>query len=352
VTSIMQAALLTAPGRILEMRRIPIPTPGAGELLIKLEACGLCHTDLHILDAAEFPPGAPVPLILGHEGVGIVVDRGPGATQIPLGARVGAPWLHDTCDHCRLCLTGHESFCATHRAHGYSVNGAFAEYVVVKERYAPRIPDGLDAVLAAPLMCAGVTAYGAVLKADLAPGRTCVVIGCGGLGQYAIQFAKLTGATVIAVDTSAAKLEQAQTLGADATVLAGADAGRQIRALGGADACLNFAPTAQVWPMIAEAINPLGWIISVAMVTEPVPLELGWLTYNGVRITGTSVGTRQELLEVLVLASRRNLRISTETIALEAVNEGLRRLAVGEVEGRLVIDYRPQSPSLTSIQNS
>jgi alcohol dehydrogenase, propanol-preferring len=336
----MKAALLTAPKRMLELRQILTPRPGPGELLVKVEACGVCHTDLHIQDAAAFPPGAPDPLILGHEGIGIVVDRGIGATQIPLGACVGAPWLHDTCDHCRPCLTGYESFCATHRAHGYSVNGAFAEYVVVKERYAPRIPDGLDAVLAAPLMCAGVTAYGAVLKADLAPGKTCVVIGCGGLGQYAIQFAKLTGANVIAVDASVAKLEQTRALGADATVLAGADAGGQIRALGGGDACLNFAPTAQIWPMIVEAINPLGWVISVAMVSEPVPLILGWLTYNGVRITGTSVGTRQELLDVLVLANRHNLRINTEAISLEAVNEGLERLAAGKVEGRLVIDYR------------
>lgn len=338
--SMMKAALLTAPGKMLETRQMPTPRPGPGELLVKLETCGVCHTDLHIMDAASFPPGAPEPLILGHEGIGIVVDRGPGATQIPLGARVGAPWLHDTCDRCRPCLTGFESFCATHRAHGYSVNGAFAEYVVVKERYAPRIPDALDPVLAAPLMCAGVTAYGAVSKADLAPGKTCVVIGCGGLGQYAIQLAKLAGATVIAVDASAAKLEQARALGADAAVPAGADAGRRIRALGGADACLNFAPTALIWPMIVEAINALGWVISVAMVSEPVPLVLGWLTDNGVRITGTSVGTRQEMLDVLTLANRHNLRINTEAIALEAVNEGLKRLAAGKVEGRLVIDYR------------
>lgn len=340
MTSMMQAAVLIAPGRTLETRRIETPRPGPGELLVKVETCGVCHTDLHVKEAASFPPGAPEPLILGHEGIGIVMDRGPGATQIPLGARVGAPWLHDTCEHCRQCLTGFESFCGAHRAHGYSVNGAFAEYVIVKERYAPRIPDGLDPILAAPLMCAGVTAYGAVLKADLAPGKTCAVIGCGGLGQYAIQLAKLTGATVIAVDASAAKLDQARALGADATILAGPKAGAQIRALGGADACLNFAPTAKIWPTVVEAINPLGWIISVAMVSEPVPLVLEWLTYNGVRITGSSVGTRQELLDLLALAERHHLRINTESIGLEAINEGLERLAGGKVEGRLVIDFR------------
>ena len=340
MTSTMRAALLRAPGRDLDITRIDMPKPGPGELLVRIEACGICHTDLHVREAAAFPPGAPEPLILGHEGIGIVVERGPGVSQIPVGARIGAPWLHDTCEHCRQCLTGYESFCATHRAHGYSVNGAFAEYVVVKERYAPRIPDGLDPVSAAPLMCAGVTAYGAVLKANLAPGKTCAIIGCGGLGQYAIQLAKLTGATVIAVDANPTKLDQARELGADAAVLAGPNAGQQIRALGGADACLNFAPTAKIWPMIVDAVNPLGWIVSVAMVAEPVPLVLEWLTYNGVRITGTSVGTRQELTDLLELAARHNLHIKTEAIALDAVNDGLGRLAAGQVEGRLVIDFR------------
>ena len=340
MTSMMRAAMLLTPGQRLESRTIEAPRPGPGELLVKVEACGVCHTDVHVREASAFPAGAPTPLILGHEGIGIVVDRGPGATQIPLGTRVGAPWLHDTCDHCRECLTGSESFCATHRAHGYSVHGAFAEYVIVKERFAPIIPSDIDSVAAAPLMCAGVTAYGAVLKANLTPGRNCAVIGCGGLGQYAIQLAKLTGATVIAVDANPAKLAEARALGADATVLAGPEAGAQIRALGGADACLNFAPTPHIWPMVVEAINPLGWVISVAMVSEPVPLVLGWLTGNGVRITGTSVGTRQELQDLLALASKHKLHIKTETIALDAVNEGLDRLVAGKVEGRLVIDLR------------
>ncbi len=340
MAGMMRAAMMTGPRLPLACKELEIPQPGPGELLVKVEACGICHTDLHVKAASSFPPGAPQPLILGHEGVGVVVSRGAGTTHTPLGARVGAPWLHDTCDHCRQCLTGFESFCASHRAHGYSVHGAFAEYVIVKERYAPPIPDGLDPVSAAPLMCAGVTAYGAVLKAELAPGKTCVVIGCGGLGQYAIQLARLTGAIVVAVDANAAKLEQARAFGAEAAILAGPGAGSQIRALGGADACLNFAPSAQVWSTIVEAINPRGWIISVAMVSEPVPLVLEWLTYNGVRITGTSVGTRQELLDLIELARRHDLRIHTESLPLEAVNTGLDRLAAGAVEGRLVIDLR------------
>jgi alcohol dehydrogenase, propanol-preferring len=334
----MWAAMLTRPGERLEMRRVPVPQPGPGELLVRLEASGVCHTDVHVRAAPAFPAGAPQPLTLGHEGIGKVVAQGPGTARIPLGTRVGVPWLHDTCSHCRECLTGWESFCATHRAHGYSVHGSFAEYAVVKEAYTLAIPDKLDPAEAAPLMCAGVTAYGAVRKAALEPGKRCAIFGCGGLGQYAIQLAKLAGATVLAIDTNPAKLETAHRLGAAETYLAGPEAGARIRAAGGADACLNFAPSPRVWPTIAEAINPLGWIVFVAMVAEPVPLVMEWLTYNGVRITGTAVGTRQELMDLVAIAAQYGLRIPMERIGLAEADAGLDRLDRGEVEGRLVID--------------
>jgi propanol-preferring alcohol dehydrogenase len=338
----MWAAVLAAPGTPLDVREVPIPAPGPGELLVKLEACGICHTDLHVLNAAALPDGAPEPLILGHEGIGRVVARGAGATRIPEGTRVGVPWLHDTCGSCRECLTGWESFCATHRAHGYNVNGGYAEYAVIKERFAAEVPPALDPADAAPLLCAGVTAYGGLRKAELEPGKTCVIIGCGGLGQYGIQLAKMAGAKVIAVDSSEGKLRRAKALGADHVFLAQDDAGAKIRDLGGADACVNFAPSAAVWDTIVKAINPRGWIISVAMVSQPVDLSLEWLTVSGARITGTSVGTRQELQDLLALASFRSLSIPIERVALRNVNDALDRLSRGEVEGRIVIDFTQQ----------
>ena len=218
------------------------------------------------------------------------------------------------------------------------MHGSFAEYVLVQEAYTLPIPDKLDPMEAAPLMCAGVTAYGAVRKAALEPGKRCAVFGVGGLGQYAIQLAKLTGATVLAVDANPVKLELARALGAAEIYLAGPEAGARIRAAGGADACLNFAPSASVWPTIAQAINPLGWIVFVAMVSEPVPLVMEWLTYNGVRITGTAVGTRQELMDLVAIAAQFGMNIPIERIALDEVDAGLRRLERGQVEGRLVID--------------
>ena len=338
MTEMMWAAQLVEPGKPLQVSRIAVPRPGPGELLLKLEASGICHTDLHVAEGAAFPEGAPAPLTLGHEGIGRVVECGAGTTT-PIGTRLGAPWLHDSCDHCRSCLTGWESYCPTHRAHGYTVNGSFAEYVIVQERYAAVIPEAMDSILSTPLLCAGVTAYGGVAKADLAPGKLALVVGCGGLGQYGIQIAKLTGATVVAVDTSEAKLAEARRLGADECLLADASAADKVKALGGADAVLNFAPSARIWPMVTASVNNFATVVSVAMVAEPVPLVLEWLTYNGVKITGTSVGTRQQMHDFLRLAERHRIGIDVEQVALPEVNSAMERLAKGQVKGRLVIDF-------------
>jgi propanol-preferring alcohol dehydrogenase len=339
MTKQMLAAVLTEPGSPLELREIPIPQPGPGELLIKLEACGVCHTDLHVRDGSASASGQPWPLILGHEGIGRVVGGGPGTGRYDHGARVALPWLHDTCGGCRECLSGWESFCADQRAHGFSVHGGFAEYALVQEKFTTAIPDSLDPITAAPLLCAGVTAYGAINKAALAPGKTCMIIGCGGLGLYAIQLAKQSGAQVIAVDMSDRKLEIARQLGADHAFLASEDPGARTHALGGADACINFAPSVAPWPAIVTGIRPRGWIIAVAMVADPVPLNMEWLTYTGVRITGTSVGTRQELIDLLQIGAQTELSIPTERIGLRDVNTALDRLAQSNVDGRIVIDF-------------
>ena len=338
MTEKMWAAQLITPRQPLVLQRIAIPKPGPGELLLKLEASGLCHTDLHVLDAATFPAGAPEPMTLGHEGIGRVVDAGK-ETKTSIGTRLGAPWLHDTCECCRSCLTGWESYCTNQRAHGYTVNGAFAEYVIVKEKFAAVIPEELASLAAAPLMCAGVTAYGGVMKAGLAPGKVAVILGCGGLGQYGIQIAKRTGATIIAIDTSETKLQEAKRRGADVCIVADVKAADKVKALGGADAVLNFAPSHLIWPMVTAMVNNFATIVSVAMVAEPVPLVLEWLTFNGVTITGTSVGTRQQMTDFLSLASHNNITIDLEAIALADINNGINRLRNGEVKGRLVIDF-------------
>lgn len=335
----MWAAVLTEFGAPLDIREIPVPTPGPGELLIKLEACGVCHSDLDMRTGSSAPNPPIFQITLGHEGIGRVVARGPGCKVIEDGTRVGLPWMHDTCGHCRECLTGHETFCSEHRGHGYNVNGGFAQYAIIKENYASVIPDQLDPVAAAPLLCAGVTAYGAIIKAELAPGRICAVFGAGGLGQYGIQLAKASGAIVVAVDSNHDKLGIATAMGADHAFLASDDPASKIRDLGGADACINFAPTNRTWQTIIDSINTRAWIVSVAQVSDPVELDLEWLLYTGARITGTSVGSRQELKDLLRLAAGMDLKIGTEAIAIGQVNDALDRLAAGSVDGRLVIDY-------------
>jgi len=334
----MWAAVLTEFGKPLDIREIPIPEPGHGELLIKLESCGVCHSDLDMKTGSTAPNPPIFPITLGHEGIGRVVKRGSGCNFIEEGTRVGLPWMHDTCGHCRECLTGHESFCSEHRGHGFNINGGFAEYAIVKEAYTVVIPDQLDSIVAAPLLCAGVTAYGAIRKADLYPGKICAIFGCGGLGQYGIQLAKAAGAMVVAVDSSEKKLEISRSLGADHTFLSADDPASAIRDLGGADACINFAPTNKTWQAMVDSINARGWIVSVAQAPDPVELNLEWLLYTGAKITGTSVGTRQEMRDLLHLAATMDMKIGIEAISIGKVNDALDRLAQGKVDGRIVID--------------
>ena len=339
----MWAARLKRQGEPLVLEKIAIPAPGPEEILIKLEACGVCHTDLHIRDGDEVLPTDRLPITLGHEGVGRIVKLGSNIRNWTVGERVGAPWLHDTCLSCRDCLTGHESVCSDQRAHGMHMNGAFAEYMVLKAAFAVPISEDVDPVTAAPLLCAGVTALGAVRKAKLGPGSICAIFGCGGLGQYGIQLAKQCGASVVAIDTDENRLEEAGKLGAQHCLLSSEKTGDALRRLGGVDACINFAPTAAIWPAIEQGLKSRGRFVSVAMPKEPVHLSLSWLTWVTPILTGTSVGGRQDLADMLALASQIDLSVPVERIPLRDADMALNRLSgragLKRVRGRLVIDF-------------
>lgn len=333
----MQAAVLEAPGRPLAVRPVPVPAIGPGQLLVKLLACGVCHTDLHLW--SDGAPG-PSPLILGHEGVGEVVEADTVTGWRP-GDRVGVPWLHDTCGRCDECRDGAESFCQDQRAHGCQVDGAFAEYVAVDARYAVRLPADADPVATAPLLCAGVTAYGAVRRAGLRPGSRCAIFGCGGLGLFAVQLAVRAGATVVALDVSPAKLERARAFGAHHAVAADDAAAQALQRLGGMHSCINFAPTDATWATMVGGVRPRGMIVAAALVATPVPISQEWLTATGVTITGTSVGTRREMEQLIALHAAAPLHSPIRRIALAEINDGLRDLREGRVDGRLVIDFGP-----------
>lgn len=333
----MRAAVLTGFGKPLELRELPMPRPGPGELLVKLESCGVCHSDRHV-QSGDWP--MELPRVLGHEGVGRVVEAGPGAAT-PAGTRVGVPSLHGGCGRCRECITGWEALCPQATRSGFSVDGAFAEYAVVREGWAPLVPDELDALEAAPLMCAGATAYGAVRKAGLEGGKLAAIFGCGGLGLYAVQLAKRTGAAVVAVDLDDSKLARAKALGADHAVRGDSDPTGFIRGLGGADACLNFATTLAVFRPMLKALRPNGSVILVAIPKGEVSFAPTDLIELGGHIVGSYEAGRQEMRSMLELARGGGLRSEIQgAVPLAGVNEALEQLERGEVVGRLAIDFR------------
>ncbi|MGL4490356.1 MAG: alcohol dehydrogenase catalytic domain-containing protein [Rhizobiaceae bacterium] len=334
----MRAAVLSGFGEPLSTMEVDRPKAGPGQVLIKLEASGVCHTDVHIWLGHSKPVFGPRPFILGHEGVGTVVGIGDGVDDWKIGDRVGAAWTHSTCGKCDECADGEENFCQQQSANGFDFPGTFAEYTVVDGRFAARLPDG-DPALLAPLMCAGLTAYGAIQRAEVKVGETCAIFGCGGLGLYAIQLAARVGANVIAVDVDDAKLETATRLGAVQTINTKHLSGIGWPSGNEAHVCINFAPTPHTWPLMKAAIKPRGRIIAAAMVAQPVAFDQEWLTFTGVRITGTSVGTRKQMNELLHLHACSPLICETERISLEDVTRALTALKNGTARGRYCIQF-------------
>ncbi len=334
----MKAALLSAYGRPLEISNVPVPQPGSGEVLVKLEACGVCHTDVHFWKGEHELP-APLPQVMGHEGVGRIVKPGAGESLFSVGDRVGVGYVFDTCGRCRECLTGYETNCRDVICTGVHVGGCFAEYVILNERWVTRIPESLQAVDAAPLLCAGVAAYSAVRKAVLEPGELAIVFGAGGLGAYAIQYAKLNGAVVAAVDIDENKLAVATEIGADHVFRADQNPVDRIRSLGGANACLNFAPVAATWQQMLLSCAPRGRIVLVGLAPQALSFEAAQIIEAGLTVTGSADGTRQELRQLMNLASRRQVKSTVETMPFADINTALQRLDSGNLKSRLVLQF-------------
>ena len=327
MTDTMLAATLKDYGGPLQIGSVRRPKRAAGQILIKLEASGVCHSDVHVWKGGLRPPSHPVPFILAHEGVGRVAALGAGVADWCVGERAGAAWIHNACGVCDECVAGEASFCQTHNAHGFNMPGTFAQYVVADARFAARLPEG-DAVLLAPLLCAGLTAYGALKRAEIKAGETVAIFGCGGLGLYGVQLAHRLSARVIAVDRDAAKVQLAVAFGAEASA---PDSKAHV--------CINFAPTPATWPLMVKMIRPRGRIIAAAMVPEPVGLNQEWLTGTGVRITGTSVGTRAQMAELMALHARTPLHSEVTRITLHEATQALTALDQGLAKGRYCIVF-------------
>jgi len=336
----MKAAVCDGSGADLVIREIPIPVPGAGELLVKMESCGVCHSDLHLRDGDESLPPTSYPLVLGHEGIGRVVEVGGDLDAADrIGTRIGLPWIFSSCETCHPCMLGQETLCETQLVRGLHKYGAFAEYALVDSRFAIDIPDGIDSIKGAPLLCAGLTAWSALKKVNLSAGSTVLIVGAGGLGQYAVGIAKSHGATVWVVDPNINRLKQALSLGADKSFINDGDTAAKIMAAGGADIAINFAPHKSAWKLIEKSVKPMSEIICVALVYDAVELSMMWLIDGGHRLLGSSVGTREELKEFLTFASKNQQLVDVESIPLAGVNEALNRLKAGDFKGRLCVDF-------------
>ena len=349
MTTKMQVAQVEQFGHPLVLKELDVPTPGPGQILVKTEACGVCHTDLHARDG-DWPLKPALPFTPGHEGIGIVVALGEGVTSVRKGERVGVPWLYSACGHCEYCLAARETVCAEAQFGGYTKNGGFAEYIIADPNYVAHIPAGLSAVDAAPLICAGITSYKGIKETHAKPGDWIVISGIGGLGHLAVQYAKAMGLHVCAVDIDDGKLEHAKRLGADAVV--NARQGDPITAVvkatgGGAHGVLITAPSLPAFKQGVGMTRKWGTCVLVGIPPGEFPMPLFDVVANCITVRGSFVGTRRDMAEALAFAADGKVKADIELQPLSAINTVFDRLARGEVPSRVVIDFsnRFQHPS-------
>ena len=337
----MQAAVVEAFGKPLSLQEWVVPSPGPGQILVKTEACGVCHTDLHAA-RGDWPVKPALPFIPGHEGIGLVVAIGAGVKGVKEGDRVGVPWLYSACGHCEHCLSAWESVCGEAEFGGYTKNGGFADYILADPAYVARIPAGLSARQAAPIICAGITTYKGIKEADVRPGEWIAISGAGGLGHLAVQYAKAMGLQVVAVDIDDGKLEHAKQLGADLVVNAtNGDPADAVRAgtNGGAHGVLITAPSISAFKQGVGMTRKRGTCVLVGLPPGEFPVPLFNVVANCITIRGSFVGTRQDMAEALAFAAEGRVHADIEMQPLSAVNAILGRLDRGEVASRVVIDF-------------
>jgi propanol-preferring alcohol dehydrogenase len=337
----MKAAVVTSFDQPLEIQEVPTPNPGHGEVLVKVETSGLCHTDIHAAHG-DWPVKPQPPFIPGHEGVGIVDRLGKGVKGLSEGDRVAVPWLGWACGACELCASGWETLCSKARYNGYSVNGGFAEYVVAEADFVGRVPDAIDPLDAAPLTCAGVTTYKAVKVSGARSSDLVAIFGIGGLGHLAVQYATIAGATVAAVDLMDAKLDVAKALGASYTVNSSLqDPAAELQALGGADVAIVLAGSPRAYEQAFACLRPNGTLVGVGLPADnTMQLPIFETVLRGIKIVGSLVGTRVDLKETFELHADGRTEIVRETRSLEEVNESMAQVLHREIEGRLVFDLR------------
>jgi len=322
----------TAPiaDRPLRLEQLPTPLPGPGEVLVQVEACGICRTDLHVIEG-ELPPRHPL-LVPGHQVVGRVVAHGPGAARFADGARVGIAWLRATCGRCRFCGSGRENLCVEARFTGYDADGGFAEYAVVREDFAYAIPPDLDAAAATPLLCAGIIGYRALRRARIEPGCRLGLYGFGASAHIAIQVARHLGCAVYVMTRDARHQALADELGA---VWSGGAAASPPVPL---DSAVVFAPAGELVPAALAALAPGGTLALAGIYMSAIPaLDYARHLFRERSLTSVTANTRQDGEELLQLAARIPIQPRTTRFRLEDANDALWQLKHDAISGAGVL---------------
>ncbi|OAF06119.1 zinc-dependent alcohol dehydrogenase [Bradyrhizobium centrolobii] len=337
----MKAALVKQFCKPLVIEDVPVPQPGPGEVLVKVKACGVCHTDLHAA-SGDWPVKPVPPFIPGHEAAGIVAALGPSVKNLKVGDAVGVAWLHDACLHCEYCETGWETLCEHQHNTGYSVNGGFAEYVIASAAFAAKLPATIDFASVAPILCAGVTTYKGLKETDARPGEWVAISGVGGLGHVAVQYAKAMGFKVAAVDIAEDKLALARTTGADLAVNAlAADAVDEVLAAtgGGAHGVLVTAVSTAAFAQALKMVRRKGTISLVGLPPGEFPTPIFDVVLKRITVRGSIVGTRRDLDEAIAFAADGKVKAEVTKVPLAAINDVFDRMKAGKIDGRMVLDF-------------
>ncbi len=335
----MKAAVLKELGKPLVIEEVPTPEPGPGQVLIRVSACGVCHSDLHLAEGDwDLLRGATkIPLILGHEAAGTIAAVGEGSAGVKVGDRVGVPWIHYTCGECEFCKEGREELCLKQKVTGCMVDGGFAEYMLAPATHAAPLPASLDLAEAAPQLCAGLTVYKAIKAAGVESGQRMAVFGAGGLGHLAIQIAKAMGVHVGAVDLAGDKLEFAKSVGAEWTINAAEPVHKKLRAMGGVHVAMVCAASPPAYETALRCLRRGGTMAVVGMANEPFKVSAVSLISTEARIVASAVGTRTDLQELFGLMAKHPIRCKIEKRPLDAVNGVFDDMKRGAIIGRVVL---------------
>lgn len=335
----MKAAVVREFGKPLSIEEMPVKRPGRNELLVKVVASGVCHTDLHAANG-DWPVKPKLPLIPGHEGLGYVAAVGEDVDYVKEGDIVGVPWLYSACGHCEHCITGWETLCESQQNGGYSVDGGYAQYVIADARYVGHLPAGINFTEMAPILCAGVTVYKGLKETEVKPGEWVAISGIGGLGHVAVQYAKAMGLHVAAIDVADEKLALAKKLGADIVVNAKKqDPGTVLKGLtGGMHGVLITAPSTIAFKQGLSMLRRKGTIALNGLPPGSFELPIFETVLNRHTIRGSIVGTRKDLQEALNFAIEGKVKATVHTAKLEDINTVFDTMKKGEIEGRMVLE--------------